>query len=177
MKLKRITFDFADIELLNALAKEAFPPEEYIAPIELIEMSQKTNLDFWALYEDKSFIGFSVIVTHKTMVYLFFLAINPTVRSLGYGSIALSELIRKYPSYQHVVDMEMIDNNASNIAQRIKRKKFYLKNGYMETGHYLSYFGVSYEIMCKNKDFDFELFKELLKTIPIRNFNPIFFNK
>ncbi len=177
MRLERITDNFADMESLNALAKEAFPPEEYLAPTELIDMQEKINLDFWALYDDDRFVGFMTIVTHEQMAYLFFLAIDALYRSNGYGGKALAELFKQYPTYQQVVDMEMLDEHADNKEQRITRRKFYLRNGYKPTGHYLTYFGVSYEVLCKDEDFDFEMFKELLKVLPIKEFNPVFFQE
>ncbi len=163
------------MEKLNALALEAFPPEEYRAPAELIAMQEKIPLDFWALYDGDSFVGFMAVVTHARLAYLFFLAIDSRCRSNGYGGKALSELFRQYPAYQHVVDMEMLDDGAENREQRIIRRKFYLRNGYRPTGRFLTYFGVSYEILCRDERFDFAMFKELLKVLPIEGFNPVFF--
>ncbi len=162
---------------LNALALEAFPPEEYLAPAELIKMQERIDLDFWALQEDDSFVGFMTVVTHGQLAYLFFLATDAKHRSKGYGSKALAELFKQYPAYQQVVDMEMPDNHAKNKEQRIARRAFYLRNGYQPTGHYLSYLGVSFEILCKDEHFDLNSFKELLKVLPIERFKPVFFTK
>lgn len=177
MRLERITSDFTEMEKLNALALEAFPPEEYLAPMELIRMQEQINLDFWGLYDNDTFVGFMVIVTHKHMAYLFFLAIDSKCRSNGYGGKALAELFKQYPAYQQVVDMEMLDDEAENKEQRIIRRKFYLRNGYKPTGHYLTYFGVSYEVLCKDENFDFDMFKGLLNVLPIKGFNPVFFQR
>lgn len=70
----------------------------------------------------------------------------------------------------------MIDENAPNIKQREKRREFYLKNGYKQTGQFLSYLGVSYEVFCSDDNFDFEIFKKMLKTLKIKGFKPEFFN-
>lgn len=177
MILKKITFDFPEMEKLNLLAQEAFPIEEYIAPMELIKMSQKNDLDVWALYDEKTFVGFMVTVVYQKMAYLFFLAIDSSCRSKGYGSAALSEFSKKYSTCQQVVDMEMLDQAAANKEQRILRKRFYLRNGYKESEHYLTYFGVSYEVLYKGDVFDFGMFKEMLRHIPINGFNPRFFTK
>ena len=175
MELRKVTSEFPDMHLLDGLALEAFPPEEYLAPAEILEMSPKTNLDFWSLYDNDRFVGFCVIARHLTMVYLFFLAITPENRSKGYGSSILSLLSETYESCQFTVDFEMVDENASNYDQRIRRKEFYMKNGFKETGLFLTYFGVSYEVLCRNRDFDIRLFKEMLLNLPIEGFNPIFF--
>lgn len=173
--LKQIGTDFPYMDSLCVLAKEAFPPQEYIAPQELIKMAQSDEFDFWALYDDECFIGFMVVMTHKTIAYLFFLAIDPSLRSQGYGEAALSKLQQTYPSFQHVVDMELLDNKADNIQQRIARRNFYIHNGYKPTGQYLSYFEVSYEVLCKDDQFNSALFKKLLARVPVKDFVPHFF--
>lgn len=33
-------------EKINTLAREAFPPEEYISPSELVKMAESDNFDF-----------------------------------------------------------------------------------------------------------------------------------
>lgn len=40
---------------VNILAKEAFPPEEYLAPLELVKMAQSDNFDFLALLDEGTF--------------------------------------------------------------------------------------------------------------------------
>ena len=173
--LKTIAADFPNMDHLCILAMEAFPPEEYIAPQELIEMAQSGCFDFWALYDGECFIGFMVVMTHRTMAYLFFLAIDASLRSHGYGGMALSKLQQTYPSHQHVVDMELLDYEADNIQQRIARRNFYIRNGYKPTGQYLSYFGVSYEVLCRGNQFDSTLFEELLSRLSVKGFTPHFF--
>lgn len=165
------------MERLNELALEAFPPEEYLAPSDIIKLSQKFDMDFWGLYENDDFIGFTVIARYKRMIYLFFLAITPENRSKGYGSKIISLISENYKSCQFVVDFEMVDESARNIEQRIKRRDFYLRNGFKETNHYLTYFGASYEILCMHHEFDFTLFKELMDALPIEGFAPLYFRK
>lgn len=61
---------------VNALAREAFPPEEYLDPGELIKMARADNFDFLALLDEAEFVGFMVVQTYEDMAYLFFLAIE-----------------------------------------------------------------------------------------------------
>ena len=124
---------------INNLAKEAFPPEEYLAPIELVRMSKANNFDFLLLTDDEQFVGFMVVQTHNNLAYLFFLAIDSSRRSKGYGSYAIEALKEAYPEKKQVVDFEMLDEKADNYEQRKKRRNFYLRNGYKETGLFLSY--------------------------------------
>ncbi len=173
----KITSNFEDMPLVRELAKEAFPPEEYLAPDKLIEMSTAGSVDFWALYDEEIFVGFTAISLYSDMCYLFFLAICPQFRSHGYGGRTLRLIDALYPDKQQVVDFEMIDEAAPNHAQRITRKAFYMRNGYKETGKFISYLGVDYEILCKQDDFAFETFKEMMKTFQIDGFDPRYFEQ
>lgn len=51
---------------VNILAKEAFPPEEYLAPSELVKMAQADNFDFLALLEGD--VNFIFVMTIRKQV-------------------------------------------------------------------------------------------------------------
>lgn len=173
MKIIIVKDNFKDMNKLNKLVKEAFPPEEYISPDDIIKLG---NMKLYALYDSNLLIGLMAIKTFKNMVFLFYLAIDSNCRSKGYGKQALEELKKLYENYQLTVDIELIDETAKNNEQRIKRKNFYIRNGYKETRKGASYFGVNYEILCNEDNINFELYKELMKDIKIPDFNPIFFD-
>lgn len=164
---------------VNDLAREAFPPEEYLAPVELVGMAQSDRFDFWALTDQDTFVGFMAVVTYRTMAYLFFLAIDPACRGKGYGSFALETLRKHYPGLTQVVDFEMPDAHASNAAQRERRRAFYLRNGYRETGMFLSYLGVDYEVFCTDETLDTAMFQNMMETLKdfVEGFDPVYFIK
>lgn len=177
LKTEKVTENNMFFDKINALAKEAFPPEEYLDPKKLVEMTKSGDTDFFALKDDGRFVGFMVIKLYADMEYLFFLAIEKDLRSKGYGKRALETIKSLYPNKKKVVDFEMVDGNAENYVQRQKRREFYLKNGYDETGLFLSYLGVDYEVFCMEKDFEEETFKAMMKTIKIDGFEPRYFRK
>ncbi len=177
MDIKPITADFCELKKVRELAKEAFPPEEYLSPDELIKMAQNGEIDFWALYEKMDFVGFMAVRIYEEISYLFFLAIDPEHRSGGCGSRALKLLKEIYPGKQQVVDFEKLDNAAENNEQRKKRRSFYLRNGYKETGKFVSYFGVQYEIFCTEENFAFASFQGMMKSLKIPGLVPEYFEK
>ncbi len=177
MDTQRITAAFPALDQIEALAKNAFPPEEYLSPADLIRMAENGEVDFLALYDGGALVGFMVVSSFRHMCYLFFLAIDPSCRSKGYGGQALRLLDSLYPGKQQVVDFEMIDPAAPNNAQRISRRAFYLRNGYRETGRFLSYLGVDYEILCRDAAFDFDTFQDMMAHFHIDGFHPRYFDK
>ena len=177
LKTIPVTDQFVDIAKIETLALEAFPPEEYLSPATMIQMSKDDGFDLWALYDEEAFVGFMTVMTHKELAYLFFLAIENNCRSKGYGAKALQVLQTIYPGKKQIVDLEKLDDLAANKSQREKRRLFYLRNGYRPTGHFLSYLGVDYEVLCADDDFDFEMFQELMMQIKIQGFVPHYFTE
>jgi len=145
LNFHKIDSQYKDIEKVNKLALEAFPKEEYLAPSEIIELSKDGSMNFLAVYNESEFIGFTVAKLYKTMSYLFFLAIDKKHRGLGFGSKIIRELKELYSGYNQVVDFEMVDKKAKNYEQRVKRKNFYLKNGYKENYDILMKMALMYE--------------------------------
>lgn len=164
-------------EKANVLAKEAFPPEEYLAPSEFVKMAKADIFDFPALMDENEFVGFRVVQTYKDMAYLFFLAIDEKSRGQGYGSRAIETLREECSGKTHTVDFEMLDKTDPNYEQRKKRRNFYLCNGYKETGLFLSYLGVDYEVFSMGEDFNIEAFKDMMRNIQIEGFDPKYFTK
>lgn len=177
LNIEHITEHCRFWDRVNALAKESFPPEEYLAPSELVKMVRSDSFDFLVLLDGEAFVGFMVVQTYADMAYLFFLAIDANSRSKGYGSRAIETLTAEYPDRTHVVDFEMPDDAAPNREQREKRRSFYLRNGYRETGLFLSYLGVDYEVFCMGDHINIDTFKAMMKTIQVEGFNPRYFTK
>ena len=69
----------------------------------------------------------------------------------------------------------MPDDTADSSRQRKKRREFYLRNGDKETGLFLSYLGVDYEVFCMDDDFEPEVFKAMMKTIQVKGFKQKYF--
>ena len=64
------------------------------------------------------------------MIFITYIAINDEIRSKGYGSKILTYLKENNPTLPISLNVEMLDDNASNKEQRIKRVVFYERNGF-----------------------------------------------
>lgn len=102
---------------------------------------------------------------NKPSVYLFFLAISKDQRSKGYGTKLLNFIKDEYKNYQIYIDIEKVDETSLNVAQRVMRKNFYLKNGYYALGYYLVYGGEKFEIMCSDNVLNVNDFCNLFEEI------------
>lgn len=168
LRTKTVTSDFEDIKALENLNNEAFPKEERMEIREMTQLISKGIIDVTAVYHNDTFVGFYALSVRKPTAYVFFLAIDSSKRSRGYGSRALALMEEQYADYQIVLDMEAIDDKAENIEQRNSRKRFYLRNGYYETGFFLDYNDLIMEVLCTDAELDTDSFQILLDNLKIR---------
>ena len=68
-----------------------------------------------------------------------------------------------YPENKIIVSIERCDENVVDIEKRIRRKKFYIKNGYQETGYLVKLPNILQEVLIKNGEFDEEEFSSFFK--------------
>lgn len=165
IELKIIDKNSIDIEFFEKLNEEAFPKFERIDLVEMLTLAEKESIDVLGIYDISKPIGFAVIIKNKLCGYLWYLAIDKEQRGKNYGSFAIKSILEKYSDLQIVLDFEKIDENAENIEQRIKRKNFYIKNGFYETGKYITLSGENFEVVCNKKQFVEREFIKILKII------------
>ncbi len=131
----------------HRLNMDAFPDEERLDTELLAQLSEQGRLELLGVYDNGNYIGFTVIFHSERSVYVFFLAIDPAWRSHGYGAAVLDELRKRYAGRQLVLDIEPLDSAASNYEQRLRRKNFYLRNGFRESGCFFKYCGMCFEVL------------------------------
>ena len=90
---------------------------------------------------------------NRKMIFIMFLAVDESLCTKGYGSAILKEIKNRYPDKKIMVSIEPCDDSAPDIEVRKRRKAFYRKNGYGETGYMIKLSGVVQEIMITNGDF------------------------
>jgi len=94
--------------------------------------------------------------------------VKQELRSNGIGSSALKVLIAEYSDYQVVVEFEAPTAHSENDDIKLRRKHFYLKNGFNETGWFTYYDEMEFEIGSSVQEFDvggFGEFTEYLSTV------------
>lgn len=102
--IKNVTSDFEDINALERLNNEAFPAEERMEIDEMMQLISRRIIEVTAVYDDSTFVGFYALSVRKPTAYVFFLAIDSSKRSRGYGSKALALMKKQYAGYQIVLD-------------------------------------------------------------------------
>lgn len=164
--LKKLGSDDPDIPVFREINNEAFPDYERLPIEKMFAFSPCT--DVVGYYDGETPVGFSMLVKGKALAYMYFFAIRKEYRGKGFGSGALKLLLREYPEYQIVLDFEELLPEADNFSQRTRRKEFYLRNGFYETGRYTFLDGYRFEVVCSGKDMNTEELISVIKTIHAR---------
>ncbi len=175
LSFQRIGSGFQELDKVETLTLEAFPPEERVPAKDFLALAKKGLLDFWALRLGDAFAGYLCAMARDGMAYLSYLALISPLRGRGLGSAALQALRRQYSGCVQIVDLEPLDESAANSAQRLRRRNFYLKNGYRPTGWFLSYSAGTFELLCACGSFDRLRFQALLTLLQheVPEFHPI----
>ncbi|GAB3044210.1 GNAT family N-acetyltransferase [Virgibacillus ainsalahensis] len=146
-----------------------FPKYERLPFWLLIYKSKKKNSDFYAIYDDSEYVGLLYLTYYKDIVYVFYLAIDPSQQSKGYGSKILQYLRKIYKDKRLLLNIEKVDSSADNYEQRFKRKRFYEKNGFKNTNFEIEKKDIVYEILYLGEEvYEYEyhaLFKSYLGRI------------
>ena len=110
--------------------------------------SKSAGNDYIALYDDEELVGMSYVIYSARVAYIFFLAISEKTRGRGYGTAALCALIEKYGEGRTVVlAIEEMDERAKNYPERVRRLKFYEKNGFSMSGYKLREVNMVYDLL------------------------------
>ncbi len=129
---------------IKELYDTAFPREEryldFEPAIKQIEASDSggTRGELVAFGKDTGgkviFVGFVMVLFCGNIVHLYYFAIHEKLRGQKYGEQALNLIRNRYKGRTIWLGVELPDENAENQQQRLRRKRFYYRNGFQDTG-------------------------------------------
>lgn len=151
---------------INDLYIEAFPKAERKPMDQIIKVCQNGYGRIIPILMDDEFVGMFITLDSdgdNTLLIDYF-AIKSDYRGLSLGSKAI-ELLNKMENKTIIIEIEPCINEANNLLQRQKRKKFYENLGFRQTDINISWFGVALELMSLNKTINFNHYMDLLTSI------------
>lgn len=131
-EIHRRNADYSDIE---SLKRRAFPPIEQVPTWLLLLLALRSSVNDRAFYDGKEFCGFLYTAETDKMIFVLFLAVNDKLRSKGYGTAILNWLKENSSGKDISLNIENPYEKADNCEQRLRRKEFYLRNGFHLTGY------------------------------------------
>lgn len=137
------------------LYQRSFPKYER-KPFWLIYfMKKKGKTDVWYIEKNSEFAGLAVTMNSGDFVLLDYFAVDDKKRGCGIGSKSLVKLQQKYAGKKFFLEIESVYEEANNLSERKRRKKFYLSNGMSEMGVMAEVYGVNMELLGYECEVDF----------------------
>lgn len=159
LEFRNIKTNKEEISKIQELYESSFPKDEQVPFFHLEDQAYSPISDIFGIY-DNHFIGLLVTVYYEDILFLWYLAINPNLQNRGYGSLVLKQVQSKYPYHRIVLNIELVDNDPI----KIKRKQFYLKNGFKECGFYTEEYGVLYEMLYYNQPITYQEYEKMMRN-------------
>lgn len=139
---------------IKRIYEASFPKEERMPFVLMLCMSGMKSTEFLAFYDADKLCGFVYMAVLGRQNFIMFFAVDENLRSKGYGSSILSWIQHRYPDNTIMVSIEPCREGLPDLAQKLRRKKFYMANGYQETGYEMKLGGQEQEILMYNGNFD-----------------------
>ena len=147
MTLKLLKADAAAKKRLKKMYLEAFPAEERAPFWRLWRRAAQGHAEFWCLADGREPVGMAYIIRDQRLAYLFYLAIDRSMRGRGYGTAALDALRGKYAGSRLFLALEAPDLSAPNCAERVRRHEFYRRCGLEDLPHRIKEMSVVFNVM------------------------------
>ena len=177
LELVRIYSADERVETINRIYTESFPVQERFGMDIIMRLADEGVLEVFAIMQSGVTAGILITIVDDVSAYIAYFAIDKAFRGQGLGSEVLSGICSTYSGRQVVLEIELMDKNAPNYEQRIRREKFYTQRGFSHTGRFIRYSGVTYEIMFAGKQrFDKVAFDRLMDSRRDKEFQPLLFD-
>lgn len=154
LTVKPLKSSLPEYRQVKALYYRAFPKYEQESWSRLLFKQLFSRADFLVFYDQEQFVGLSYVIHHHGIHYVLYLAVNDQVRSKGYGSQILDELKRRYAPDTLILDIEQPNSVATNNHQRLRRLRFYRKNGFALTDRLTKTPAVTYQLLSTSQEID-----------------------
>ena len=164
LRVEKVTRKTKDYRRVLREYEISFPKNERIPNWLLLWMSYRKSVDFLAFYDHGMFCGFCYLIHDQNITFIIYLATNSTLRSKGYGSKML-DWIAENTKGTILLTMEEVDEKYDNYRQRVRRRAFYLKNGYQDTKLKVRERGEIYHIFSRRGNFSKQDYQQLIKKL------------
>ena len=162
IRFEKIDENTKNLEDIKQLYMDAFPFDERIPFYIMVSVGNDRGVEFLSIYDDDTWLGFIHTLVGEKLSYIFYFAIDGSLRQSGYGSKIIREYKKIHPKLSLAI--EPIEEDSDNIKQRKKRLAFYEKNGFETLDTRVVEMGVEFELMgAKGMEIKESDYKSLVK--------------
>lgn len=147
------------------LYKKAFPKCER-KPVWLILLAKRRGqADVWYIEKQQEFAGLAITMNSEELVLLDYFAVDSKRRGSGIGAESLAMLQQKYAGKKFFLEIESVYEEADNLLERQRRKRFYLANKMTEMKVMVNLFGINMELLGYECEVDFDSYYSLYQKL------------
>lgn len=171
LTLSKLQRESAERVSAEKLYLTAFPEIERHTIDELFDACD-TDACEWLIFKDENhFVGMAYMIIDDDIAFLLYLAVEETERNKGYGAAILKELSIQYPGMEVLLLMESLYEKCDNMDIRIRRKGFYLRNGFYDTEYIQPACegAILYDILSTSQEFSTERWKTFVDHYPMES--------
>lgn len=154
LAMEKINLNNQSRQKIKEIYESSFRKEDRMPFLLMLIMSYLNNTLFSSFRDGDTVCGFVYMATIKKITFVMFFAVDENIRSKGYGSCILNQIQSLYPDNKIIITIERCDGNVKNFDERLRRRKFYLNNGYIQTGYMVKLGNQEQEILIKNGAFN-----------------------
>ncbi len=158
LHFRQITETDPRLDEVRELYEASFPPNER-QPFGELFSGFYGEMETLAAFEKDRLVGIVMLLSHEEITHILYFAVEPGLRSRGYGSRMLKLIRDRYPVQKIIADIERPGENIPNESQRENRIAFYLNNGYRFTEIEYRWEGEDYSIMSHGGDVTWDAFR------------------
>ena len=147
LRVEKVVKNNEDFKAVKNIFLKAFPACERPPHAFLYLRSKITGNEYLGVYDGDALVGMSYVISSEKVAYIFFLAIAEEHRGKGYGTDTLDALKALYGDKKIILAIEEMDERADNYPERLRRLKFYEKNGFRMSGYKLREVNMVYDLL------------------------------
>lgn len=152
-----------DYKAIKKIYAEAFPADER-APFRMLKRrAVNGNAQMLIAKRDEEIVGFAYTVSDDSVAYLFYFAVSAGMRGNGVGTEILRLVKEKFTNKRLFLAREQLDENADNYAVRVRRRDFYMRNGFTDIPRTIKEATVIYDVMTTGGDISRDEYLSLMK--------------
>ena len=159
------------IPKVKALYRTAFPKNEQLWWPALRFLTRSSCGDIHAYLDGNTFCGFTVSACAGSVCYVLFFAVEEGLRGQGYGGAILDALKKANPGRDVVVLIEPPIPEAENFDQRVRRLRFYERNGFYRTGLMSKEIGGAFDLLATAPEICVADYKKVFKRMTLGFWN------
>ena len=151
-----------DYGYIKKLYREAFPLYERMPFSFMRRKHEKDKMEILVAESDSTPCALAIPSCFEDMILLNYFAVASDVRGQGIGSKVISLLAVRYSGNRIIIEIEKPDDKKPDT---IRRKDFYLRNGFEETGIDIRLAGTPMEILTLGGNVSSEEYVRIYKSL------------